>query len=119
MPHSKRKGYYNERKVVALLNEANIPAERVPLSGALGKVGAMDLRGDIDVLGFKAEVKARANGSGFTTLEKWMGDNDFLVLRRDRKMPFVAMNWDVYIKLMQAYMAQHGAMDEPNLDGVE
>jgi len=119
VPHSKRKGYYNERKVVDLLNKDGIPAERVPLSGALGRVNGLDLRGDIDVIGFKAEVKARANGSGFTTLEKWMGENDFLVLRRDRQMPFVAMNWETYIKLMKAYMAQHGAIAGPDVDGVE
>ena len=117
MPHSKRKGYYNERKVVTLLNEAGIPAERVPLSGALGRVGGMDLRGDIDIMDMKAEVKARANGQGFTVLEKWKKDNDVLILRRDRQDPMVCMDWDVYIKLMRAYVAQHGAIDTEETEG--
>ncbi len=119
MPHSKRKGYYNERKIVQLLNEAGIPAQRIPLSGALGRTMHADLSGDIDIMDLKAEVKARANGQGFTVLEKWKRDNDLLILRRDRKDPMVCMDWDVYIKLMLAYVAQHGAMDTDDEGGVD
>lgn len=119
MPQSKRKGYYNERKVVDLLNKAGIPATRVPLSGALGRMAHADLRGDIDIMDMKAEVKARANGEGFIVLERWKRDNEFLIIRRDRKDPMVCMDWDVYIKLMQAYVAQHGAMDTMPEGGVD
>ena len=32
----------------------------------------------------RAEVKARANGQGFAIIERWLGDNDMLFLRRDQ-----------------------------------
>ena len=34
-------------------------------------------------------MKARGNGSGFTLLEKWLGDYQVLFLRRDRADPLV------------------------------
>ena len=47
-----------------------------------------------------AEVKARAGGDGFKTLERWLGDNDLLFLRRDRSTPLVVMPWSLYQDLM-------------------
>lgn len=49
-----------------------------------------------------AEVKARASGSGFKTLERWLGERDLLFLRRDRQAPLVVMPWEMY-----AAMALH------------
>ena len=48
-----------------------------------------------------AEVKARAGGGGFKTLERWLGDNDLLFLRRDRSTPLVVMPWSLYEQLMR------------------
>ena len=95
---SKRKGSRIEREVVNLHREAGIPAERVPLSGAAGGSFAGDLRiGEV----LTAEVKARGNGAGFKTLERWLGENDMLFLRRDRAAPLVVMTFDTYLKLFE------------------
>jgi Holliday junction resolvase len=74
----RRKGDRLEREIVARHKQVGVHAERYPLSGASHFRGSgHDL--DIYVLGenqapLVAEVKARANGAGFTTLEKWLGN---------------------------------------------
>ena len=94
---SKRKGYRIEAELVQRHQAAGIDAERVPLSGAAGGSHS----GDLVVKGrYRAEVKARANGSGFKTLEGWLGDNQLLFLRRDRAEPLVCMPWYIYLILM-------------------
>lgn len=98
------KGARVEREIVGLFNDCGVFAERVPLSGA---VQFRDTRGaDIDIYfqgkdngAMVGEVKARANGEGFKTLETWLGDADFLVLKRNRKEPMVLFPFH---KLMQA-----------------
>lgn len=91
--------------MVAKLQAAGIHAERVPLSGAAGG----SFSGDIDFYprGYAvgcdapmiAEVKARANGEGFTLIEKWLGDHDALFLIRDRAEPLVVLTWDRFIEI--------------------
>jgi hypothetical protein len=76
----------------------------VPLSGAAGGEYAGDLR----ILDFTAEVKARKDGSGFRQLEAWLGKHDMLFLRRDRQRPLVLLPWQTYLKLMQAYQRTTG-----------
>jgi hypothetical protein len=94
---SKRKGSRIERELVQRHRAAGIDAERVPLSGAAGG----SYTGDIRIQGgLVAEVKARAGGDGFKTLERWLGDNDLLFLRRDRSTPLVVMPWALYARLM-------------------
>ena len=95
---SKRKGYRIERELVQLHKAAGIDAHRVPLSGAVGG----SYSGDLIVGEYRAEVKARGNGGGFVTLERWLGDNDLLFLKRDRAEPLVVMPWAVYVRLLQA-----------------
>lgn len=83
---SRSKGNRREREVVQRLRDMGVEAKRVPLSGA-----AEGFKGDVLAeLGphtLRFEVKARANGEGFATLERWLGDNDALVLIRDRAEP--------------------------------
>ena len=94
---SKRKGYRAEREIVLLHREIGIEAVRMPLSGALGG----DLAGDVEIPGVgRAEVKARANGEGFKTLERWLGENDVLFLRRDRTTPMVVLPWATYSRIV-------------------
>jgi hypothetical protein len=93
---SREKGQRIERELVHLHLDAGIPASRVPLSGAAGG----EFAGDLHILDFTAEVKARANGAGFKQLETWLGDHDLLFLRRDRQRPLVCMPWKTYITLM-------------------
>ena len=38
-----------------------------------------------------AEGKGRKDGQGFATLERWLGENDLLVLKRDRQTPMVVL----------------------------
>jgi hypothetical protein len=82
-----------------------VHAERYPLSGASRFRGAGH---DIDIyaLGSEAaplvaEVKARASGGGFTTLERWLGDYDLLVLRRDHTDPLVLLPWRTWAALLK------------------
>jgi Holliday junction resolvase len=72
---SRDKGARIEREIVT---ELGIKAERVPLSGASRYRGNGS---DVDVYTFGpdaaplvCEVKARASGKGFATLERWLGD---------------------------------------------
>jgi len=46
-------------------------------------------------------VKARGNGSGFTLLEKWLGDYDALFLRRNRAEPLVLLPWSTWVALLE------------------
>jgi hypothetical protein len=48
------------------------------------------------------EVKARGNGEGFATLERWLGDNDALFLRRDRAEPMIVLPWRAWARLLSA-----------------
>ena len=95
---SRRKGQRIENELVHLHHECGIPAERVPLSGAQGG----SFSGDLVIDGrYRAEVKARGDGAGFRTLERWLGDHDLLFLRRDRQRPLVVMEWDTYAAWLQ------------------
>lgn len=94
---SRRKGGRVEREIVALLKNAGIPAERVPLSGGAGG----SFTGDV-IVGrkWRAEVKARRSGGGFKTLEKWLGDNSMLVLKRNHGDPLVVFPWSMAAALL-------------------
>lgn len=100
---SRDKGARVEREIVDRHKAIGIPAERVPLSGAAGGRYSGDI--DIPLWGadrpsLVAEVKARASGSGFVTLERWLGENDLIFLRRDRAAPLVVLPWETYARLV-------------------
>ena len=84
-----------ENELVHAHREIGVEARRVPLSGA-----AVGYKGDIKVIlrdrEITGEVKARATGSGFVTLERWLGDNDALFLRRDRAPAMVLLPWETW-----------------------
>lgn len=73
-----------------------VPCHRIPLSGA-----TPEYQGDLMIGDFRCEVKARASGSGFTLLERWLGDFDVLFLRRDRALPLVLLPWSTWARLMR------------------
>ena len=89
---SRSKGARRERELVQLLVAAGIDAKRVPLSGAVE-----GFKGDILLGELRAEVKARASGEGFKTLERWLAGNDLLFLKRDRAEPLVVMPWTRFV----------------------
>ena len=100
---SRDKGMRAEREIVHLHVDMGIHAERVPLSGAAGGRFSGDV--DIYVHGpnqapLVGEVKARKNGAGFATLERWMGENDILFLRRDRAEPMVVLPWATWVQIL-------------------
>lgn len=102
-----RKGTRIEREIAELHAEFGIVARRVPGSGnKAGRLGP-DFGGDLRIWvngdgepPMVGEVKSRAAGSGFVTLERWLGRNDVLFLRRDRSAPMVVMNWETWATLI-------------------
>lgn len=89
------------RRVATLaskLTELGLEAKSVPLSGA-----AKDYPGDLSIdLGkiHLAEVKYRANGTGFGEVRRWLSSNDLLFLVQDARVtPLVVMPWGVFCEL--------------------
>ena len=102
--HHRRKGSRAEREIVSRHAELGVPGERYPLSGASRFRGSGH---DVDLYLFgrheapiAAEVKARATGAGFATLEKWLGDHDVLFLRRSGADPIVALPWRLWARIL-------------------
>lgn len=102
---SARKGANVERQMVKRHQDLGIHAQRV--DARLGQFGA-DKSHDIDVYArgkdeapLCGEIKARKNGEGFMTLERWVGDNDFLLLKRNNADPIVTMPWRVWAELLE------------------
>jgi hypothetical protein len=103
--HHRRKGNAIERELVDRHKALGVHAERYPLSGASRFRGkGHDL--DIYLFGrneapFVAEVKARRGGSGFATLERWLGECDALFLRRNNTDPLIVLPWRVWARLTE------------------
>jgi Holliday junction resolvase len=100
----RRKGDRIEREIVEAHRAVDVHAERYPLSGASRFRGSGH---DIDIYAFGcdeaplvAECKARKNGAGFTTLEKWLGEYDALFLRRNNADPLVLLPWRIWARLL-------------------
>jgi hypothetical protein len=101
----RRKGDRIERELVERHRALGIFAERYPLSGGTHFRGSGH---DIDVYALGrneaplvAEVKARKSGAGFTTLEKWLGEFDLLVLRRNHADPLILLPWRTWAALLE------------------
>lgn len=102
---SRDKGLRRERALVEIHTKCGIHAERVPLSGASRYQGN---GGDLDIYvrgrgapPYTAEVKARANGSGFKMLADWLAGHDALFLWQDRAAPFVVLPLHVWLELLR------------------
>jgi len=105
----RNKGNRVEREIVAKLNDAGIPAERVPLSGAAGG----SFTGDIVISdSLRVEVKARKDGAGFKTLEEWKGINDLLVLKRNHCDPMVVVDWKLFVDMLQFWLLKEEDYNE-------
>jgi hypothetical protein len=119
--YQRSKGLRIEREIINLHRDVNVRAERVPLSGATRYQGGGH---DVDVYPpggdekFRAEVKGRKSGEGFTLLERWLADYDALFLRRDRTLPLVVLTWDTYTRLLRCRAEQPTtAVTQPNHNG--
>ena len=103
---SRDKGARRERQLVEMHRTAGVHAERVPLSGAMKFRNTEKTDVDVYANGREAppyvcEVKARASGEGFVTLERWLGDADALFLMRDRTAPLVVLPWERWMELLR------------------
>jgi hypothetical protein len=100
----RRKGDAVEREIVQRHKDIGVHAERYPLSGASRFRGSgHDL--DLYVFGkdetpLVGECKARKGGAGFTTLERWLGEFDLLVLRRNHADPMIVLPWRIWARLI-------------------
>lgn len=110
---SRSKGARREREVVALLEQANVHAQRVPLSGAAGGSFRDDIRCERNGVIWNLEVKARANAEGWQTIKRWLGASDGLVLVEDRTQPLVVLPWAHYTRLL------HGLKIEQPVANIE
>lgn len=106
MSRSKAKGSRIEREIVELHLDLGHKAERMPLSGSLGGKYAGDVLLDIGVQ-LRGEVKARKNGEGFAVLEKWLGEQHLLFLRKDKSKPIVTMRWETYAMFLRVVKLLH------------
>src|SRR5262245_51407072 len=100
----RRVGNACEREVVDRHLDLGIKAERYPLSGASRFRGSGH---DVDIYAFGpdeapcvAEVKKRKGGAGFTQLERWLGEYDLLVLRRNHADPMLVLPWRTWAALL-------------------
>lgn len=100
----RRKGDRVERELVEYHRTLGLHCERVPLSGASRYQGNA---ADLDIYAFGreeaplvAECKSRKDGAGFTTLEKWLGENDALFLKRNNAEPMVVLPWATWARLL-------------------
>ena len=101
----RRKGVRIEREIIDRHKALGIFAERYPLSGASRFRGSGH---DVDIYLFGrdeapavAEVKARRNGSGFATLERWLAEYDALFLRRNNADPLVLLPWRIWTRIIE------------------
>jgi hypothetical protein len=103
-----KKGYRVERELRALHAALGVRCDRVPLSGALAKRLGPEFGGDLNIWLWgagtspaKAEVKARAEGGGFKTLERWLGSHDALILKRNGLPPMILLPWETWARLIR------------------
>jgi hypothetical protein len=101
----REKGLRRERQLVQMHRDIGVHAERVPLSGASRYQGN---GADIDVYArgpehapLVCEVKARGNGEGFATINRWLDTNDALFLIADRSDPLVVLPWRIWKEMVQ------------------
>jgi hypothetical protein len=97
---SKHKGNGFEREVVALLQEAGVAAERVPLSGAV-KTAKFDHDVSVPVRGVDRRIEAKRRRRAFATIDAMLGANYALVCRDDRSRPLVVMSLSDWAELIK------------------
>jgi Holliday junction resolvase len=101
----REKGARVEREMVNLHKANGIDAERVPLSGAVrgrraGGGHDIDVYPPVGAVPLCGEIKARKDGKGFTTIERWLGENDFLLLKRNNADPVVVIPFKLWCDLV-------------------
>lgn len=101
---NKIKGSRIEREMKEKFINDGFSAKKIPLSGAAefaGKEYAGDVQVQWEGETLVTEIKGRKKGAGFKVIEGWLGNKDFLLLKRNRKEPLCVMPWKTLIKLMR------------------
>jgi hypothetical protein len=87
---SRNKGSREELALVHALQRAGLAAEKTPLSGAAGGRSAGDV--SVPLLGVDRRIEVKIRADGFREIYKWLGGNDLLVIRANRKEPLVVLS---------------------------
>lgn len=96
------KGARAERELVKLFTAADIPAKRVPLSGA-----DANFKGDLYLNPWNRGshrpdlvLEAKVRGNGFRSIYSWIEGNDLLAIKADRREWLIVQPLEQYIKIM-------------------
>ena len=106
MSKQKQKGTAHETLIVRKLNEAGIPAVRSPQSTHSKTHRELDtdvIIGSLTNVVAKLEVKHRKSVP--KAPYEWLGDNDFLVMRRDHHKDLVVMDFETFTSLYNGNFA--------------
>ena len=95
---SKRKGSSFEREVVNILQDHGLPAERVPLSGAV-KGGSFEADVECPVQGIDRKLECKRRKRAFGTIYGYLGTNYALVVRDDKTEPLVVLRLKDFAQL--------------------
>jgi len=95
---AKSKGARLEKLVAEDLKAIGIEAKRQPGSGVYRDYPS-DVTAQIQGKDYLFECKARREGP--RVLDRWLGENDFLVVRVDRGTPRVYMTWAMFKELVK------------------
>lgn len=96
---SRDKGARFEREIVNAALAHELPALRVPLSGA-----AKGFKDDVIITDATAEkwnLEAKKRADGFKQIYDWKGEADGLVIAADRKRPLVVIDMDDFFDLLK------------------
>ncbi len=97
---SRDKGARFEREIVAILQSMGRAGEKMPLSGALGGKWAGDI--SAPVLGSDWRVEAKCRADSFIKIYEWLGLNDALVIKSDRRRPLVVLDLRRALSILNA-----------------
>lgn len=115
---SKSKGSRVERNIVNSLKAKGIPAERIPLSGALPH-----LKNDLILpwLSKMADGEVKARHDGFKEIIKWIAPVKVLFIKADRKEPLAVIRLSDFAELLSyandGYRSQLGTVPADWLSG--
>lgn len=97
---AKRKGSGFEREVVEALKAAGVSAKRVPLSGAMANYKG-DVIVELNHIGYELVMECKRRRAGFKTLYGWLGSNDLLAFRDDKRETLITMRLTTFATLIR------------------
>lgn len=111
--HASRKGKRVEKEVLEAFRECGIECRLTQHSGSTrDKTEKGDMILNLPAGPMRVEVKARATATGFTGILRWLGKNDILVVKQDRKTPFVVLSEDAFMKLVTKLLSLTKSLDD-------